>query len=1503
MLGSSLTQSLFASANSIAIIPKLWAEWNYNSFVQPYVVTSSSASRLTNYVIPYNSPVYWTADSNGSVSWGPGDSNVNSRVTSASPVKFQINSKTSNTSKSTSGNITSTFTGPFTYLNESSVVPGRFYKAIFYTKVYDIGENYSSPKKAKIISASVSASGTSSVTYRIAGVNSNNMSVQNPIALPASTVLVSSASGTSVILKWADTETPSNISSYKIYKTIGTNNTTHYLTTVKKNRSSSVTSYTDSNPTLYGDAYSPSTYANDIFISPQISASNTDGNLIPIDLFIKSTSNQTGKLSTVDGSIQASSDVWKRVEVWFGTPYDSGNEIYSISLTLNATSEYENAQFLVSDFEIYPITEYDFYLNEYYPTESVFKPFRPGEALLHPLLPAADKVIKTDTYSSSYVKPASLAIKNPETIFSKEIISPEIAMIPSHYDKFTYYISSNKERSLQARYNQLLSVNKIVLKYVNKITSINTANVIVYSSTGSTVVALSPSDFNKNGITTLYYNGSAWSTSSWTSPPQLSSSGTFQNVKNDVVGITFTVPDNTVTNVTPNFQNVTFSDSQRIHLLEISPRLEIDLSPLLIDYDIRTDLTSPNSNGFPLSYINSNSGKVTLTNIPVYQTDTIGATIFENQSTKSAFNNLLRQGVKFYGFLDSPSFQQDLTEKIPQYVMYANSWTINDFNNVSVELYDITKIYNGIESPQFACERSNLFNIITTILNTAGFSDYDYDDLYNICQSSTNTPSFWYDESKSIMENLQDLLISHQISASMDEYGMMRFKSLKQILQQASSLEYAPDFAVTDVKRTSFGSSSLTYIANIVPDSYTETAGDKVGKIQIRYTIPKNFDSPDIDEKNQKNSAGQTWFLNSQSSPKIWWEENDVALPNFPLNKTLYAGDNFLSFDPSITFYNPRKNIGQYQGELMIGPEIIGYSGMEYVFFPIGVSNVNLTKIITSQSDIARAIEEVKDIYTSSGLQLQQVEYHPTGRLVGLQRGKYGTTPQDHKVFSKNDIGIFNRYTYSIHSDNAASTTTKVTKDTKGLCLSTNVDEQYVMISPKKEKGYGHNLFALDFTINAHLKKRSILVNKKNKDGHVIKKNGKAVKVRKTVYNDFHNVAVGIFFNLSGTKVSGTTSTDSTYFIEIRSAQSKKGQKSVSYYLSFYRITNNKKVYLLKDVGVSTVFDSDNHRLSVYLNGNDIVIAIDNKRIQILEYDKKQPFYNKKNTSFGAYLQAKDNQSVKMHINELYADTVLPDSTGSKPSVDIYPIENKYYFSSNKFLDNIVRGMSQTKKFYLFQSFPQAYGFKLYDVKHALSPIRPHTAQIIPVRYGSQAIPSKTNEKAAILGPINSEDLSYSSLHSTPFRSRFAVVNNTNELVVLSSGKDNATHEPLQIFANYQLLSEERIIERVVDPNYALTIDLTTNWVSSKAEAETIAKLLAKSTNTFYTDINVSIFGNPLVQVGDIAQITYGLKRIGYDPVNPSFNNTLNCIVTSVTQGFNGSLSDTQLTLKPLIIS
>jgi len=94
-----------------------------------------------------------------------------------------------------------------------------------------------------------------------------------------------------------------------------------------------------------------------------------------------------------------------------------------------------------------------------------------------------------------------------------------------------------------------------------------------------------------------------------------------------------------------------------------------------------------------------------------------------------------------------------------------------------------------------------------------------------------------------------------------------------------------------------------------------------------------------------------------------------------------------------------------------------------------------------------------------------------------------------------------------------------------------------------------------------------------------------------------------------------------------------------------------------------------------------------------------------------------------------------------------------------------------------------------------------------------------------------------------------------------------------------------------------LAIELNADWVGSEKEIDGMMELLSKSANTFYTDISISIFGNPLIQVGDFVKLVYTLKRIGTDSSKP-----LICLVTSVSQGFSEGLSETQLTIKPIIM-
>ena len=1498
MLGSSVTQQLFASANSIAVIPQVNAEWNYNSFLQPYVVTSHSASQI----LP--------ANFNSTASWSiaPVNSVINGAVTAtasgigitalsdptASALYFTINKKIENNTGSASGLIASRAESKFITL-ASPENKGLFYKFIFYVKVANTTYTDGFPNLilGSTVSKTVSSAGTKAFNYRVVGIGSNGQTLGPDINNNTDLVTALSTGTGSITLSWT---TDRNAAAYRIYRSFNSNDTSFRSTTAGN-------TFVDDLSACVSESFAPATFSPHINISPQIVVNGDTASAVQVAQYIKSTNNSTGQLERNIGSIEAVPDVWKRVEIWFGTPADSNIKISQVKLVFDMVTEHESAAVMVDNIELYQITEHDFFLNDYFPTESIFKPYRPGEALLNNLLPSSDRAVNKFTTASS-TRPVSYGIKSPQIYVAKEYLSPKMQILPSTYDKFKYYISDAAQRSIQAQYNSYLSVNKIVLKYDATFNSIASGSVTLYTGATNTktVLQLGSASFNSNGLTTLYYDGTGWSTSSWSSPPRLTASGTLQNVLTQVRGISFTAGSMTTnTNFSSGF--VDNSDFAKLHIIELSPRLEIDISDVLEGYNIQKDLTAGNTNGFPLSYINSNGGSIELSNIPFYQTSGYGATIFENLSKNATFYGLMRQGVKFSGFLKNTSFSTDLIENVPQFVMYANSWDINDIGNVSVELFDITKLFaQTTESPAYFAQHSDLFTIVTTMFNIVGFSDYDYDSLKNICATSTRTTNFWYDESKTIFQNIQDLFIVHQIGAFIDEYGVLRFKSLSQIFNQFNNSNFSADLCITDVSSSvSPTTGSVRYISNIIPDSYHETISEKIGKIIAKFKIARDSNSTDVDQQNQNNIQANYNTI-SDSKPAAWTGDAHYALPSFALNDDLNVNDNYMYVNPAIILNNPRTNVANFEGDLFVGNEIVGYSGMEYVFYPTNNNNIYVTKIVRSGADIDEGVNAVKNISTASNV--TSVRYNTTGRFVGLQRGKYGTPISNHRKLSDSLIAsTFDLYSYYPQDGSAlyasavvgaGSTAGMVKATNQGMYMTAFNKNQYMMLAAKSTN-VGQNLYAIDFSVPTAVKTSGTYGRKTYVRNAVT---GAKLNVSGKPYTDQHDLAVGIFFNMDAPTVYSTNFDGATHFIEIFSKQEYQNYGDVKYYLSLYAIINNQKTSLISTnpISINNVFDGEQHRLAVFVNAGWISVAIDNK---VVLQSQSRFFKNLSGRKFGAYVRALEDQGVKIGIDEIYADTVLPID-GNSVSAREYPIESRYYFFTKNYLNNIVNNIPNYNPSFLFQGFPQVRGIKIYDVKHSTAPIYAGTAEIIPVEYGSQAVASETNAQAGILGPIIKNDLMYSDLNTNPFRSKFAVVNNTNQLVYLEAVNSENTHVPIHILAKHQKLTDEQTIERVVDPNQTLSVEMQTDWVSSRAEIEKILDMLARTSSSFYNDLTISVFGNPLVQVGDFVKLTYSLKRLGYDPADSSVQPVI-CLVTSVSQGFSGGVSDTNLVLKPII--
>jgi len=978
----------------------------------------------------------------------------------------------------------------------------NFFKFVFYTKVADTFPSDGTPEiitagTATTVTTSNSLVGSASANYYYAIVpfyqgKSFGTVTPNTAIITASAISI----GSIPTISWTPV---TGALGYTIYRGTSPNNLSKMARlasvagTVSTYSDPSFASSLNTVTTQYSD---PTTYfTGNLKVIPTVtlfdSATPTASvsNLILVKTFDENNNQDTFSEGVVDVSI----DAWKKVEVWCGVPYDNSNvdAFTHGKLNLQVVSEYQSAKLLVANIQVYKISEGDFFKHHYFPTESAFLPNRPGEALLHPLLPTSDKLVANIYNSSSAtsaIKPVSFAIKNPDFATTYGSLPlPYFQMLPSLYDRYNHYVGpgiTTDSQAIQAFYESYLAINKIVLKYNTAFSTPSDGTLAIYSASadGETNytkknIKLRSSDFNKSGLTVLYYqeqqfavasavsssgivtyispnstlqlgdrvsvantgvyditnavvidstasaftvvstasgaftaSGIAtaftWSTQPWNSPPQLSSSGSFQNTYNNVTGIEFkTIVSNIATTYPPPF---TYS-SYPVQIVELSPRLEIDLTNLVQRIDVRKEMSSPNDNGFPFSYITANSGTVELSNIPIYKgASNKASTIFENESKNATFANLLRQGVKFTGFLTYPTLQDwtpsPLTEAVPLFTMYSNSWNLNDIDSVSVDLFDITKIaLQGAESPLFYATNSTLFNIITSFLSAAGFSDFDYNGLQNTVRTGAKSTHFWTDETKTVFDNLQEFFLPHQIGAHIDEYGVMRFKSLGQAFNQFNSASFIPNLAITDrpVKiGTSVSGASVNYIANIIPDSFNQTIENKIGKIIAKYTTPLINDSPDGDPTNSVDA----WTVQSsraEVAKAIWTLKEPTALPQFSISKTLRASDTTMWIDVSSTaankgqgsWVNPIRNIGQLSGEILLGSEILSYDGVSYVFRDSSSPSFQMTRTIENSADYDEAINDFKTYVSPNST---SVTYFPTGELMNLVRGKYGTSVQNH---------------------------------------------------------------------------------------------------------------------------------------------------------------------------------------------------------------------------------------------------------------------------------------------------------------------------------------------------------------------------------------------------------------------------------------------------------------------------------------------------------------------------
>jgi hypothetical protein len=155
---------------------------------------------------------------------------------------------------------------------------------------------------------------------------------------------------------------------------------------------------------------------------------------------------------------------------------------------------------------------------------------------------------------------------------------------------------------------------------------------------------------------------------------------------------------------------------------------------------------------------------------------------------------------------------------------------------------------------------------------------------------------------------------------------------------------------------------------------------------------------------------------------------------------------------------------------------------------------------------------------------------------------------------------------------------------------------------------------------------------------------------------------------------------------------------------------------------------------------------------------------------------------------------------------------------------------------------------------------------------------------------IDEYSLSYSTPINTGFRAKMAIANNSSNVVFLHKEADGLNEFTINLnLWTHEIVapSEPEIIEHVIDQtNLSEVAQIDSEWIQSKQSAQRILKVVAMGVEGFSKSVTLSIFGNPLIQVGDIVTLSYSLNGIS----NQKY------FVTGVSHSFDQGLS-TNITL------
>lgn len=1075
----------------------------------------------------------------------------------------------------------------------------------------------------------------------------------------------------------------------------------------------------------------------------------------------------------------------------------------TVKSNIGCTIEY-NMNSLVDNIQVTSPNDYKTFpdgtkpFKKLFPIDTVIKPFRPlGAGIKYGIF--------GDVSLNSYTKPSSTNYQIKYRTY-----------YPGVDTYYKYWVTPIGEAvNITITYPKTIIANKIVARFELSHSTPETWTIYGNGSqlaTGSSVRPFETSGSRNYdaGSVVIYYTGSGWTTDAALHDP------------------TKYVSLNSIRLTTGAISG------KYIGVIEFSPRWVQDVTSSIVDFSIMKESSTGADDVLPVGRVSANSMSMAMNSY-----DSKNIVVFSKELTIDPTKVYLYKQVEIKPFLKvyhdngTSSDSAGSYDAIPQGTFYADNWSISEYGDVNLTALDGAKILQEILAPSLLCEKYSAVAIIRRLLDSVGFTNYNFNIATN--DQSVFSPTYWWtDDSKPVWSSIQELCRDSQMVAIFDEYNVLQFYTRDYIFNASRPLDWTFRYANDGDK-----------LSNIAGLSKRDLPS--ANQVLVRWNS--------VTTSNYAQDAQPLWKSGTTYMGALSLQQSLLS-SQLPVQDAAgnYTAKVYISLVAITTNeYQSAQALYEYNGYLVVNSEIIEYDAIEYKYNAADGSGWHDVDI-TSDADVLKY----------QGLAaIGSDNYYPTGRYRVKTRAAFGTKIADHYAAAQDIIdswpgfqvvwgnGTTSSSTANVASVNATTSgnaTPSNTSTSSAEAGNNKVSKSLFTITNNSKDTTKYSLAEKTFNFSTSEKYYSF---------------GTSMFFQSTVDATEAGGGIGFFASANGLNgyyvlVQTTSNLSSKDDREIKILKVVNGkiiqmqdtQTTVEKQIS--GVYGGTAYKLDIKVKIETVSGIDFRVIDVYVNGRKIT-AIDKSATTETDPEKKVLPVTSRLAMF--------SMIGKSNFDYIYAIPLTEEKYKNGPLYNVYTGQYANttldFLFGDKVLSNL--GSSSTTAGIVEEFGTTARELRKVSVKYNSRPgypIYPSTG----VNNFIQIIGSKLSSFGAEVYLLNNAG-TYVPLDDAGMSS-FSIIGN----YVVQSGQ----HDYLESSINEYTTPEPVIFE--------------STWIQTEADARGVSKWIKNQWSKQQRVVDLTVFANPLVSVGDVITINY--------PSN-DLDGTQKFIVTSVANTYNQGLETT----------